>query len=77
MINDVCRRLSKSCAGVVGKGHNTGIRDLFREEVSQPERLGFGMSPGRKGIAAEAMHGHDAALQYALAGRLDRLSSRR
>lgn len=62
MIYDFCGRLSKGDVGIVAKGHDPGIRDLLREEISQPALLRLGVCPGVDGIAAEAMHGHDAVV---------------
>jgi hypothetical protein len=53
------RRLFQRDVGVVTEGHNASVRDLLGEEVFRPERLRFRVRPGREGIAAEAVDGHD------------------
>lgn len=63
MVHDLRGRLSKGGIGIVAEGHDASIGDLLREEVFQPERLGFGVCPGSKGIAAETMNGHDTVVE--------------
>lgn len=59
MINHLCGRLSKCQNSVVVERHDTGVGDLLREEIFQPERLGLAVSPGLDGVTVEAMHGDD------------------
>jgi hypothetical protein len=59
MIDNLRGRLSKRDVGVVAEGHYTSIGDLLGEEIFQPERLRLRVCPGGKGIAAEAVDGHD------------------
>jgi hypothetical protein len=64
MINDLRRRLSKRGVGIVAEGHDASIGDLLGEEISQPERLRFGVCPGGEGVAAEAMHGYNTIARW-------------
>lgn len=67
MIDNVGGRLSKRRFGVVSEGHDAGIGDLLGKEVFQPELLRLGVCPGREGIAAETVDGHDAVVNLQLA----------
>lgn len=59
MINYLRRRLSEGRVGIIAESHDTGVRDLLREEIFQPKGLRLRMCPGVDGIAAEAVDGHN------------------
>jgi hypothetical protein len=66
MINRRRRRLSRHGVGVVAESHGTGIGDLLRQEIFQPERLRLEVCPGVDG-AAEAVDSHDTKVRPRLA----------
>jgi hypothetical protein len=65
MIDDLRGRLSKCRVGVVAESEDTGIEDLLGEEIFQPD-LRLRACPGREGVAAEAVDGHDSSTLYCL-----------
>ena len=69
VIHHLRRRLSKRGIGIVAEGHDTGIGDLERQKIFQPERLRLWVCPGVGRVAAESVHGHNAREKLRLAKR--------
>jgi hypothetical protein len=59
MVHHLRRRLSKCGGRIVAEGHETSVGNLLGKEVFQPEGLRLWVCPGRNGIAAQAVDGHN------------------
>lgn len=61
MVQHIRRRLSQGGGGgVIAKGHDLSVGNLSREEVPPLEWVRLRLGLGVDGIAAKAVHGHDA-----------------
>jgi hypothetical protein len=54
--------------GVIAPAEDTGMRDVVRQEITEPVDLVLG-SPGPITVAVESMHGDDAGGRDISAGR--------
>ena len=57
MIYDVCSCIAKGRARVVSIGHNPNVREVFGEEVLEPECLRLAICPGGRLVSVESMDG--------------------
>jgi hypothetical protein len=66
MIDNSCSCVSKSCACIVSKRHDTNILDILRKKVLEPEGVCLAVGPSLLCISIKSMDSYKARLKMSV-----------